>query len=321
MNATDFTSLFGAASDDERVINLFRKLNTLRRPQRPNASHFEFYDWILVRKLGLELGFVDEEYQAATERFRWGHGKLILAQAYFYSENHKIKQFPGNLPEGLNFSDSRKQANEKLAKFETTRHSYVNDTWDLNGYRLTLNYKNNDRTIDKIACRMLPNPISSTTQLDFPNLETIYNALGCAVHSREFRELWPDSLNDKNHQASENDTELDLRESLGLSLQFVTSSTGALFHSITFHRNRDQDSAGWGGRLPNDLDFEDCPRALFLKISTPPSKQGNSDLTGYAVWHFAQYTLHVLFSNIENRLIRVKLTTPGTWKCVEDYDD
>ncbi len=320
MNATDFTELFGASSDDERVVNLFRKLNTLRRPQRPDPSHFEFYDWILVRKLGLELGFVDEEYQGAAERFRWGHGKLILAQVYLYSENHELKQFPGNLPEGLNFSDSRKQANEKLSKFEATRHSFVNDTWDLNNYRLTLNYKDNDHSIDKIACRMLPSPIRSTTQFDPPSLEKIYKALGRTVHSREFRGLWTGPLNDQDYQPHGNDNELDLRESFGLSLQFVASSTGPVFHSITFHRNRDQESVGWGGRLPNDLDFEDCPRVLFSKVPAPPAKQGSSDLTGYAVWHFAQHTLHVLFSKIENRLIRVKLITRGTPESVEHRD-
>ncbi|WP_449432742.1 hypothetical protein [Pseudomonas putida] len=321
MNASDFTLLFGAASDDERLLNLFRELNTLRRPQRPDASKYKFYDWILIRKLGLEFGFVDEEYQGATERFRWGHGKLLLAQAYFYSGNHEIKQFPGKLPEELNFSDSRSQANEKLSKFEATRHSYVNDTWDLNGYRLTISYKNNDQAINKILCRLLPNPIERTAQVDSPSIERIHEVFGHAAHDRKFRDLWSSFLSDQDYEILEGDTELDLRESFGASLEFVTTRNGALFHSITFHRNRDQESAGWGGSLPSDLDFEDCPRALFSKIPSPPAKQGNSDLTGYAVWHFAKYTLHVLFSNIDNRLIRVKLTAPGVWKCVEDYED
>ncbi|MDH4557421.1 hypothetical protein E8F11_19950 [Pseudomonas sp. BN417] len=87
MNATDITSMFGVASDDGQLNSLFLELNTLRRPQRPEAADSKCYDWILVRKRGLELGFVDEEFQLATSRFRWGHGRLILAQAYFYAGN------------------------------------------------------------------------------------------------------------------------------------------------------------------------------------------------------------------------------------------
>lgn len=36
-------------------------------------------------------------------------------------------------------------------------------------------------------------------------------------------------------------------------------------------------------------------------------------LTGHAVWHFDDYTLPVLYSNLDNRLLRIKLIAPGTW--------
>ncbi|MHA7116289.1 hypothetical protein ACX0KM_19355 [Pseudomonas promysalinigenes] len=320
MNASDLTSLFGVASDDERIIQLFEKLSTLRRPRQPDRANYEYYDWVLVRKLGLELGFVDEEYQAATERFRWGHGKLLLAQAYFYSGNDEIRKYSGNLPKGLRFSDTREQANTKLSKFESTRRSYLNDTWDLDDYRITVSYKANDQAIDKLVCRLIPAPIKQTIQATPPALEKIYNSFGQNINNREFRDLWPTSLADQDHEISENPTKLDLRESLGASLTFINSKTGLLFHSITLHRNRDQESQGWKGQLPLNLDFEDSPLTLFSKISAPPASQGNSNLTGHAVWHFNDYTLHVLYSNIDNRLIRVNLITPGIWKCVEDYE-
>lgn len=164
-------------------------------------------------------------------------------------------------------------------------------------------------------------PNKKTVQAALPAIEEIYKTLGLHIKSRELGDLWATSLADQSHKTSENPTQLDLRESLGASLTFVKSKTGPLLHSITFHRNRDQESRGWEGQLPLNLDFEDSPKTLFSKISATPASKGNSKLTGYAVWHFKDYTLHVLYSNIDNRLIRVNLTTPGTWKCVEDYED
>ncbi|MBP0714329.1 hypothetical protein ABXK61_13500 [Burkholderia sola] len=321
MNATDIVSMFGVASDDERLNSLFHALNTLRRPQRPDTSNSMFYDWVLVRKKGLELGFVDEEFQLATSRFRWGHGKLLLAQAYFYSGTDEIHPFSGHLPAGLDFSDSRSEVREKLSDHEATRHSFVSDTWDLEGYRLTVAYKkNNEPGIDKVLCRMLPKPIIQTTKVIYPSIEKIHHAFGNTVHDTEFKNLWSDTLTKKEYESIELDGELDLNESFGASLGFVESGSGALFRSISFHRNRDQDSAGWGGPLPKGLDFEDSPATLFSKISETPAQQSNTELTGHAVWHFDEYTLHVLFSNIDNRLIRVKIIAPGTWKCIEDHD-
>lgn len=51
----------------------------------------------------------------------------------------------------------------------------------------------------------------------------------------------------------------------------------------------------------------DSPTILFEKISSLPVQQSDSILTGHAVWHFDRYTLHVLYSNIDNRLLRIKL--------------
>ncbi|MGU2288612.1 hypothetical protein ACSEQ4_06630 [Pseudomonas aeruginosa] len=321
MNATSVTSMFGVASDDERINSLFRELNTLRRPQQPDISNSIFYDWILVRKQGLELGFVDEEFQLAASRFRWGHGKLLLAQAYFYSATNEIKKFSGCLPAGLNFSDGRTEVREKLSTYEATRHSFINDTWDLNEYRLTIVYKKNRETgIDRVLCRMLPKPIVQTARLIYPSVEQIYHTFGDPVRSTEFESLWPNLLSNKDYESAELDSELDLNESLGASLGFVKIGNEALFRSISFHRNRDQDSVGWRGPLPRRLDFEDSPETLFSKIPNTPAQQADTELTGYAVWHFEEYTLHVLYSNIDNRIIRVKMITPGTWKCIEDFD-
>lgn len=121
-----------------------------------------------------------------------------------------------------------------------------------------------------------------------------------------------------DYQAVQEDGELDLLRSYGATLAFAAGSAGPVFRSITLHRNRDMESAGWDGGLPCNLSFEDSPETLFKKIPLQPVQQSDSALTGHAVWHVDGYTLHILYSNLDNRLLRVKLIAPGTWKCVDE---
>lgn len=88
--------------------------------------------------------------------------------------------------------------------------------------------------------------------------------------------------------------------------------TDPLLRSATFHRQRDQDGLGWDGELPAGLDFEDSPEDLFRKLNAAPVQQADSALTGHGVWQLGDYTLHVLYSNVDNRLIRVKVSVPVT---------
>ncbi|WP_321818258.1 MULTISPECIES: hypothetical protein [unclassified Paraburkholderia] len=310
---------FGSPASAECIDGILEELGTYQRPELPDGRQ-AFYDWILVRRQGVELGFVDSEYQAATARWQWGRGHLLLSQAYFYSGVDDIRAFADELPFELTFEDSREIARAKLAEFEATRHSYRDDTWDVEGYRLSVMYAKAGSAIDRIACRMLASPIPRKTQVQFPDLIRVADTFGYEARSPEFRALWPHSLTDDDFRAIRDDGELDLTQSYGATLGFVDSSSGPIFRAITLHRNRDQESVGWHGALPLGLDFEDSPETLFGKISRQPIQQANSVLTGHAVWHFDNYTLHVLYSNLDNRLLRVKLLSPGTWKCVEDED-
>lgn len=321
MRFDDISSLFGAPSQSSLVDALLGKLNTLNRPALPDDDEFSFHDWVLVRRKGVELGFVDSEYQSAAPRHRWGHGELLLTQAYFYSGFDDIKPYTGELPFRLIFGDSRDATRAKLAAFESTRHSYRNDTWDVDGYRLSVTYGADGQSIDRIACRVVAALIARASAFVAPALDAIADAFGETVQSSSFRSLWQTPLTDADFLAVREDGELDFIESYGATIGFAESGSGPIFRSITLHRNRDMESAGWCGALPQGLDFDDDPDALFRKIPTPPEQQADSALTGHAVWHFAGYTLHVLYSNLDNRLLRIKLIAPGTWKCMVDVID
>lgn len=318
MNASDILSSLGLPLSSTSVDKLFSSFNTLNRPALPDDKEYVYHDWVLVRRKGVELGFADSEYQSTADRFRWGHGELLLTQAYFYSGFDDIQPFTGELPYGLTFADSREIARAKLAAFEATRHSYINDTWDVDGYRLSVTYKEGGAGIDRMVCDLLAAPIQRIQEVTYPKLASVTVAFGFSIHSQEFTELWGDLLDEEKAQEAIDDGEIDFTQSYGATLGFVDSSTGPDFRSIILHRNRDTESAGWAGELPQGLDFEDSPEILFQKIKDQPVQQSDSALTGHAVWHFDDYTLHVLYSNLDNRLLRVKLIAPGNWKCIED---
>lgn len=245
----------------------------------------------------------------------------MLTQAYFYSGFDDIKPFGGALPFDLTLQDSREVARKKLGDFEPTRHSYRDDTWDVEGYRLSVMYTEGGQAIDRIACRMLAAPIPRKDSVQNPDLVRVTDTFGYEVTSPEFRALWSHTLTDDDYRIARDSGELDLTQSYGATVDFAETGVGAVFRAITLHRNRDQESVGWSGPLPQGLDFEDSPDIMFGKLSAQPIQQADSVLTGHEVWHFDNYTLHVLYSNLDNRLLRVKLIALRTWKCVGDYGD
>jgi len=308
------TGLFGLPALSPEIEQLFLSLNTLNRPSIPEDEEFVYHDWVLVRRKGLELGFADSEYHSAAPRHRWGLGELLLTQAYFYSGFNDIQSFTGELPYGLDFNDCSDVARQKLAVFESTRHSYRNDTWDVDGYRLSVTYTENRNRIDRIACRQLATPIPRQATVVWPELSALIAVLGCRINDPAFLSLWGNALDTETIQVALEDDEIDFTQTFGATVSLV----GGMFRSITLHRNRDTESAGWAGELPLGLSFEGSPEMLFSKLNARPIQQSDSALTGHAVWHFPDYTLHVLYSNLDNRLLRIKLIAPGVWKCVEE---
>ncbi len=318
MNATEITALFGQSVTEPRVEDLFSSLNTLRRPELPELDERIFHDWVLVRRRGVELGFADSEYHVAAPRNRWGRGKLLLTQAYFYSGSEDLKPFAGDLPYGLAFADSRDVVRAKLPAFEPRRRSHRTDCWDVDGYRLGVTYADDGQRIDRLACRVMPAPVARTASVDYPPLQCILDTFGTGVHEARFANLWGSALSGERIRQASEDTQIDLTEDFGATLGFAGEGKSARFRAITLHRNRDGESAGWAGELPGGLDFDDSPEMLFAKIGAQPVQHADTALTGHAVWHFGDSTLHVLYSNLDNRLLRIKLIAPGTWKCVDD---
>ncbi len=318
MNADNIISAFNSSVESIKVEAIFNALGTYYRPKLPESNQEVFHDWILIRRKGVELGFVDSNYQTAAPRSRWGEGELLLTQAYFYAGFDHVQPFSDVLPKGLCFTDDRGLVRAKLAAFEATRHSYKNDTWDVDGYRLSITYTDQGKGIDRIACRILASPIQTDHDVCWPALAAIMAAFGADIYSEEFLNLWGNLITKEKLQEGVEENEIDLRLDYGVTISLVAAGTAPIFQAITLHRNRDMEGTGWKGDLPFGLQFDDSPAILFEKINQLPEQHSDSPLTGHAVWHFSKGTLHILYSNLDNRLLRIRLIAPGTWKCIDD---
>lgn len=149
--------------------------------------------------------------------------------------------------------------------------------------------------------------------ISMPKLQELLNSLGKSVATPSFALMWQHGYWSNDHvSAACEDGEIDLNSTCGLTLGTECDRTDPLLRSVTFHRQRDQDGLGWDGELPAGLDFEDSPEDLFRKLNDAPVQQADSALTGHAFWNLKDYTLHVLYSNVDNRLIRVKVSAPVT---------
>ncbi len=318
MNATDITRLFGAAMGDASLDALFAQLDTDRRPHLP-VDDYRYHDWVMVPAKGVELGFSDSQHQAGGPFYLWGSGDLLLTQVYFYADFEGIDPYQGELPYGLRLEDDRDTAREKLSAFEATRHSGLNDTWDVEGYRLNLTYDDDEQGIARVACLALPAPAQRLGDVTPPALASLVEAFGAPLKPAALKPLWPAGWDDESLGMALDDGELDLTDSYGVTLLYQ-GKNGKLLHTVVLHANGDQASAGWEGELPCGLSFDDSPDTLLDKMQDDPVYHADGELAGLAVWEQPGFTLHVRYSNLHNRLQRVSLIAPGKWRRPSDED-
>jgi len=321
LNSDELIHWFGRTVDELQDAGVFEKLNTFNRPSLSDSDDggSPYHDWVLVRRKGIELGFTEAAYQSGVGSSRgWGHGELLFTQAYFYSRLQDIEAYTGSLPFGLAWSDDRQQVRKKLVDFDSSRHSGGTDAWDVPGYRLTAVYADDGKRLARVVCRVLPQPLPVPAKPPEISLRTVVESLGEPLADPGLRAKWDLLLSQDRITDGEETGTIDILQDAGVSIGLAATQSGGIIRSVSLHRNRDQESTGWQGELPFGLSFEDSPDMLFSKVGVPPEQQESSELTGHAVWHLSACTLHVLYSNVDNRLIRIKLMSPGTWRSVHD---
>ena len=313
------TEIFGVPADSQPMQSVFTHFNTLRRPEL--ADRDTHHDWVLVRRAGVELGFTEENYHRGEPPTLWGNGDLLFTQVYFYAGFEDVAPYNGELPFGVRWNDTREQVRARLSELAHTLHSSdVSDTWDVPGYRMTVHYTAGaQQQPDKLVCMQQPNrPGAPKDKRTVPSVDWMVQQWGENVAATQWRAAWNGYLTKTALSEGKEDGVIDLSLNLGISLHVRADAGQLLLQALSLFGSAYDSATQWAGETPLGLDFDDSPHTLFKKITSKPVKRKDSELSGYAVWHTQDYTVHILYSFVDNRILRIKLLAPGTWKSSQD---
>ncbi len=313
-----FNKYFNLRSDSAEVAQLFATLNTVKQPylDEDDIERDLYTDWVLVKRKGVELGFSNQAWQQGKPRLAWRSDNLVLSQIYFYTQNDNTQAYTGKLPYELLSTDTRAQVRDKLKAFEATRKSYITDCWDVDeNLYLTVRY-NNYGAIASVFLRLKIQALKPTEHtLTLADLSSSFNKRVSRQTVKDialFNKLTL-PLTDEQWDEWYDTRELTLTDEYGIEL-YLDNSKSATLSAIKFFAPRERESVGWSGDMPLGLTFDDSPEVLLAKVKKQPNQRSDETLTGFCLWHFETFSLHVVYSNVDNRLLRVTVMAVGYWQ-------
>lgn len=332
MDASEIAVLLGRASTDPRIDAELTRFGIDDRPrvkiddEDPDGPVVEVQDWVINNAVGIEFGFDDEASWHGLDEFERGRHPMLLTQIYFYCDHEEVHSYPGPLPFGLKLSDNRRAVRARMAAVESTRRSYIRDTWELRDFTMTVSYVDDDARIDFVLCmlRELPLPPFDYSLLPAPTIEAVVGLLGKGCNDPAFREVFAPLGFDRHLDDVRQGGGADFRNTYGFELGFskpsatdqgpAGSASEPIFSHGVFYRERELDARGWQGTLPLGILFEDSPEIAIGKVGGSPDEQEDGEFTGYALWHLPDYSLHLYYSTIENLILRLRVMAPGVWE-------
>ncbi len=327
MNPNDLLALLGRYDTDPPVEAALTHYTVRNRPEveideeDPDGPVVETQSWVKNSRAGIEFGFHDEAAWIGLDQTAFGKRPMVLTQIYLYGQHNGVRPYPEPLPFDLQLSDDRVTVRRKLAGWESTRHSYIRDTWDGPGFRVTVAFTEGDRSIDFLLCALIepalpPLPYAIAP---VPEAASLVAALGRRLSDRALLDaLGSLGLQDRIEEIKETG-EVDLRNPFGLTLAFLPpvdttrESREIVLSTVSLYQERELDARAWPGDLPFGVRFGDSPEAVVQKFGRAPDLQANFDFSGYGVWHEPACTFLVFYNTMESRVARLNLFAPGFW--------
>ena len=101
---TEFLCLDSQTSAIKSLLS--NTLNTAHFPDFDDEEQ-DVYDWVLIKRKGVELGFIDKNYYKGAPYYAWFQDGAILGQIYYYSElvDSDVKAYEGYLPRNITWQD------------------------------------------------------------------------------------------------------------------------------------------------------------------------------------------------------------------------
>jgi len=195
----------------------------------------------------------------------------------------------------------------------------VRDTWDTPSFRMSASYSDDGTRLDFIVCMLRlvdPEPFESASA-QLPAISTLAGLLGKRLNDPALRQVLVPLGLDRQTLNSSGEQVIDFRRTYGFRLtcrQAPGTARGAaanlVLHGIDLLRASAFESRGWRGELPRGIVFDDSPVTAIAKIGRPPNHQSDQDFSGQAYWALERLGLLVVYSTIENVIVRVELLTP-----------
>ncbi len=270
MNPGDLLSLLGRHHTDPLVEAALRHFAVRHRPEvgidyeDVDGPVVETQSWVKNSRAGIEFGFQDEAAWLGLDETQYGKRPMVLIQIYFYGRHEGVRPYQGQLPFGLQLSEDRVTARQRLAKFESTRHSWICDTWDTPDFRMTVGYADDDSCIEAVICilREPPLPALGYALQPVPALQTIVGLFGRALDDPAVQSAFnPLGLQAQIEQIKDTG-EAYFQHPFGFALEFSLPdgkpNPGAhdiLLSGVTFYDDREQGARRWPGDLPYGIRF------------------------------------------------------------------
>jgi len=317
MDAEVLVALLGLASTDPRVEDALQRLGVARRPKLKIDSDdadgpvVESQDWVGNLSLGLEFGFQEEGAYMGLDQADRGIGPMLLTEVYFHGAGPGRRACAIPLPFGLSLADDRDTVRRKLSWPGVSRRSYLRDTWDLPAYRLTVSYTDDRRNIAFVVCMLRtvpPEPFEGVTG-PLPDIPTLIRLLGRRMDDAELRQVFVPLGLDRVDHSGANGQSLDFRRTHGFRLGCDGAPVRRL-RSVEMLRAGEFESRGWRGDLPFGITFDDSPEVAVEKVGLAPAHRQDEDFSGQAFWTLPDCALLVVYSTMENLVLRVQLLPP-----------
>jgi hypothetical protein len=322
MRPEDLIGLLGQPASNPHIERLLARLKIRRRPQveldpdRVDDPIVKSQDWLKNRTAGIELGFEDEATFKGDAALTPAKGPMLFTQVYFYGDHPEMKPYVDRLPFGLQLNEDRKAVRARLKQFESTRRSWVRDTWELPECRVTVSYTDDGARISFVLCALRVPPSATHDDLTVvPTIDELVSVLGRPMDDAQLRKVVKPLRIDRYLVNSGTKVIAVMREPYGLDLHFggVPSLDASAFNNFFLYRDREADARGWPGGLPRGLQFDDSPEVVFRKMVRPADVLSEDPYVGYALWHFPEYSLQVQYSTIDNWIMKVQVLAPGVW--------
>jgi hypothetical protein len=322
MHPQDLLALLGRYNTDPLVQAALSHYAVRNRPEVKvdkdcaDGPVVETQSWVKNSHVGIEFGFDDEAAWVGLDEIEFGKRPMLLTQIYLYGRHDGVRPYQEPLPFGLQLTDDRATVRRKLEAMEPTRHSYVHDTWDTPDFRITVAYADGGRCIGFIICmlREPPLPALGYSLKSVPAIESVTALLGYPITDPAIQRVFdPLGLQDQVEQIKDTG-EADFRDTYGFTLAFSApiGMTGGhlraqVLSSVTFYQERELGSRAWPGKLPYELHFDDSLETAIQKLGRPPDTQNYEPFSHSAAWCESNLILHVFYSIMENRILRVSV--------------